>query len=356
MEGNDELRELLSLAIGATDDAAVLTQRLLAFSRKQSLSPREADANDLVGKIVALMCHTLDEPIDPRTALAGNLAPIFVDPSQLENALVNLLVNARDAMPRGGRVTIETGGVYLDKTSAAFEAEMAPGDYVTVAVSDNGEGMAPETIAHAVEPFFTTKRVGGGSGLGLSLSMVFGFVKQSGGHITIESELGRGTTVTLFLPVVIEKAVDDAPPSDRVEDRRGAGEAILVVEDNEQVRQLAVLNLISLGYSVHQAGDGMAAFEVLNQTPDIVLLFADIVLPGAMDGVQLAMEARARRSDLRVLYTSAYPQNALVEQGRIDGAFDFVEKPYRKSDLAARMAAALASPGTIEMPKDLRRN
>jgi PAS domain S-box-containing protein len=350
MEGNDELRELLSLAIGATDDAAVLTQRLLAFSRKQPLSPREADANDLVDKIVALMRRTLDESIDLRTALTGNLAPIFVDSSQLENALVNLLVNARDAMPRGGRVTIETGVVYLDKTSAAFEAEMAPGDYVTVAVSDNGEGMAPETIEHAVEPFFTTKKIGEGSGLGLS--MVFGFVKQSGGHITIESELGRGTTVTLFLPVAIEMAVDDAPPSDGVEDRRGAGEAILVVEDNEPLRQLAVLNLISLGYSVHQAGDGMAALEVLDQTPDIVLLFTDIVLPGAMDGVQLALEARARRSDLRVLYTSAYPQNALVEQGRIDGEFDLVEKPYRKSDLAVRMAAALASPGTIEMPKE----
>jgi PAS domain S-box-containing protein len=350
MEGNDELRELLSLAIGATDDAAVLTQRLLAFSRKQPLSPRAADANDLVDKIVALMRRTLDKSIDLRTALTGNLAPLFVDPSQLENALVNLLVNARDAMPRGGRVTIETGVVYLDKTSAAFEAEMAPGDYVTVAVSDNGEGMAPETIEHAVEPFFTTKKIGEGSGLGLS--MVFGFVKQSGGHITIESELGRGTTVTLFLPVAIEMTVDDAPPSDRVEDRRGAGEAILVVENNEQLRQLAVLNLISLGYSVHQAGDGMAALEVLDQTPDIVLLFTDIVLPGAMDGVQLAMEARARRSDLRVLYTSAYPQNALVKQGRIDGEFDLVEKPYRKSDLAVRMAAALASPGTIEMPKE----
>ena len=350
MEGNEGLRELLALAIGASDDDAVLTQRLLAFSRKQSLSPRPSDVNQLVRKTVALMRRTLDESIDLEPGLSGDLDAIFVDPGQLENALVNLVVNARDAIPRGGRITIETGQVYLDQADAAeLDPDMTPGNYVTLAVGDDGGGMTPATIERAVDPFFTTKEVGEGSGLGLS--MVFGFVKQSGGHIAIHSELDIGTAVTLFLPAAAGDPAVDAPESAPIPDQRGAGQTILVVEDNGQVRRLAANNLSSLGYSVHQAADGAAALEVLDRTPEIDLLFTDIGLPGSLDGMQFSLEARTRRPGLRVLFTSAYPQSALIKQGRMEDGFELVQKPYRKTDLAARMAAALSKPVNTTVPK-----
>ena len=342
---DSDLAKLLGVAVAATEDAATLTQRLLAFSRNQPLAPRVGDANAMVGKLVTLMHGTLDESVVLKTVLVNGPAPVYVDPGQLESALLNLVVNARDAMPRGGAITIETGALRVDAANDEALSGLVPGDYVVVGVSDTGSGMASEVVEHAFEPFFTTKDVGEGSGLGLS--MVFGFAKQSGGHVTIDSEVGRGTTVRLYLPVaqgVAERQTAVAATPHRAI----AGETILVVEDDDRVRRLAVTMLTGLGYVVLEAGDADAALAVIDRDSDIELLFTDIVLPGKLNGVELAREALRRRPALSILYASAYPASALIGQGRLENATDLVEKPYRKDDLAVRLAAALGSRPTDE--------
>jgi PAS domain S-box-containing protein len=347
--GNAELLEdeigadnpQLGAVFRATKRGADLTQRLLAFSRKQVLNPKIVNANNLIADITGLLRRTLEEHIDIETVTGAGLWNCEVDPAQLENALVNLAINARDAMPDGGKLTIETANVRLDDDYAAAQAEVRPGQYVMLAVTDTGTGMAPEVRDHVFEPFFTTKAVGKGSGLGLS--MIYGFVKQSGGHVTIYSEPGEGTTIKLYLPRSTEteaaerKAATDAVPAAR-------GETVLVVEDDSDLRTLAVALLGNLGYQVLEAGTGAAALEQLGSTTRVNLLLTDVMLPGGMNGRELAAEAGRRAPGLQVLYMSGYTENAIVHHGRLDADAELLPKPFRRADLARAVRRALDRP------------
>jgi CheY-like chemotaxis protein len=347
--GNAELLEdeigadnpQLGAVFRATKRGADLTQRLLAFSRKQVLNPKIVNANNLIADITGLLRRTLEEHIDIETVTGAGLWNCEVDPAQLENALVNLAINARDAMPDGGKLTIETANVRLDDDYAAAQAEVKPGQYVMLAVTDTGTGMAPEVRDHVFEPFFTTKAVGKGSGLGLS--MIYGFVKQSGGHVTIYSEPGEGTTIKLYLPRSTEteaaerKAATDAVPAAR-------GETVLVVEDDSDLRTLAVALLGNLGYQVLEAGTGAAALEQLGSTTRVNLLLTDVMLPGGMNGRELAAEAGRRAPGLQVLYMSGYTENAIVHHGRLDADAELLPKPFRRADLARAVRRALDRP------------
>ncbi|MBL8689297.1 MAG: PAS domain S-box protein [Rhodospirillaceae bacterium] len=322
---------------------SALTHRLLAFARKQPLQPVGIDANALVSGMEGLLRRTLGEDIDFVVSLGENLPAVLADAAQLESALLNLVINSRDAMPDGGTLTVETALVVLDPDYARREADVRPGTYVMLAVTDTGSGMSPEVQRRIFEPFFTTKEVGKGTGLGLS--MVFGFVKQSGGHIKIYSEVGLGTTVKLYLPpadpqaaVAVEaEAAPDSPPGQ---------ETILVVEDDEAVRSFAISALIRLGYRVHEARHGAEALDLLDTIGDFDLLFTDVVLPKGMNGRELAEEVKRRRPGVRVLYTSGYTADAIVHQGRLDPGIQLLSKPYRKPDLARRVREALAAPPT----------
>ncbi|HKJ00344.1 MAG TPA: PAS domain S-box protein [bacterium] len=333
------LGELLNSATSAAERGATLTQRLLAFSRKQALKPEPVDLNRLITGMTELLRRTLGETIEVETVLAGGLWQALVDPNQLENALLNLAINARDAMPVGGKLTIETANARLDDTYAALHEEVRPGQYVMMAVSDTGEGMEPEVLERAFEPFFTTKEVGRGSGLGLS--MIYGFVKQTGGHVKIYSEPGQGTTVKLYLPRQM------APLSGRYRsvapraNPLGLGEKVLVVEDDDAVRELAEAILTNLAYVPIVAPDGPTALALLEQHPDTRLLFTDVVLTGSMSGVQLAHEAQRRRPGLKVLYTSGYTENAIIHHGRLDEGVELLEKPYRIETLAHKVRTVL---------------
>jgi hypothetical protein len=264
----------------------------------------------------------------------------MADPAQLETALLNLAVNARDAMPGGGTLTIETAGVVFDDHSAELEGDVIPGRYVLLAVSDTGSGMPPEVVARAFEPFFTTKETGKGSGLGLA--MVYGFVKQSGGHVKIYSEPGMGTTVKLFLPQTAAAGAEEAP-ADAASERPTGRETILLVEDEEDVRQLACRVLDVLGYRILQAADGPSALAMLDQNPEIALLFTDVVLPGGMTGPEIARQAHVRRPKLKVLYTSGYTGNAVQHLEKVEGHVRLLSKPYAIDDLAQMVRAALDS-------------
>jgi CheY-like chemotaxis protein len=284
-----------------------------------------------------ILHRTLGESITIETVLAGGIWRIAADANQLENALLNLAVNARDAMRNGGRLTIETANACLDEAYADVN-EVQPGQYVLIAVSDTGEGMSQDVVAKAFEPFFTTKDVGKGSGLGLS--QVYGFIKQSGGHAKIYSEPGQGTTIKLYLPRLAESA-------DRHEGASGVtalptggrDRLVLVVEDDEDVRAHAVSILTELGYPVLQAGDGASALRVLEAHTDVRLLFTDVGLPGGLNGRQLADEARKRRPDLLVLYTTGYARNAIVHQGRLDPGVELITKPFTFASLATKVNA-----------------
>ncbi len=334
------LIHLVDLAMRGAERAAVLTQRLLAFSRRQPLDPKPVNLNKLVVGISDLLSRTLGENIAIETVLSAGLWSLSIDANQLESALLNLAVNARDAMPRGGKLTIETSNAYLDEAYAASSAEVTPGQYIQLAVSDTGVGMNRDVIAHAVEPFFTTKETGQGTGLGLS--QVYGFIKQSGGHLKIYSEPGEGTTVKLYLPRLGtgEEIADDAAAGQEVP----AGtklETILVVEDDEDVRVYSVETLRELGYRVEQAANARAALHILDADPDIRLLFTDVGLPGGINGRQLVDEARRRRPDLKVLFTTGYARNAIVHQGRLDRGVDLIVKPFAYAGLAAKVRQVL---------------
>ncbi|HUM91823.1 MAG TPA: ATP-binding protein, partial [Candidatus Competibacter sp.] len=264
----------------------------------------------------------------------------LVDPDQLESALLNLVINARDAMAQGGKLTLETANIVIEEEYAEPQADMQPGPYVLLAVSDTGAGMSPKVLERAFEPFFTTKESGKGSGLGLSI--VYGLVKQSGGHITIHSQLDQGTTVRLYLPS-IETSVQPVAEQHTVDTSiKGRGETILVVEDDPGVRLFAVNALRGLGYKPVQAEDAAAALQVLETTPDILLLFTDIVMPGEMDGVKLAEEAQRRYPHLRVLYTSGYTEHALIGNGHQVAGVEVLTKPYRKADLGKKLRLLLS--------------
>jgi signal transduction histidine kinase/ActR/RegA family two-component response regulator len=333
-----DLQRMLQATIRAADRGATLTHSLLAFSRKQPLEPRSVDVNGLIREMTELIRRTVPESIEI-AFVASSVRRCDADPGQLQNALLNMVVNARDAMPGGGFLTIETADIDLDDEYAAGHAEVAPGEYVVLAVSDTGTGMPPEVVARAFEPFFTTKGLANGTGLGLS--MVYGFVKQSLGHVKIYSEVGRGTTVRLYLPHS-GRAADQATSTDVTTEVLGrGGETILVVEDDEDLRELTSGLVRSLGYEVRVAEDAQAALDLLNGTPRIMLLLTDVVLPGRMDGPHLAKEARRINPDLKVIYMSGYTENAIVHHGRLDPGVDLLQKPFRRRDVAAKVRAAL---------------
>ena len=329
----------VAAAIRAGERAATLTGQLLAFSRRQPLAPKPLDVNRLIGAMSDLLHRTLGEAVEVQTVLGARLWQILADGNQLESALLNLAVNARDAMPDGGKLTIETMNTYLDEAYAATEEDVRPGQFVVIAVSDTGTGMDAATIGKAFDPFFTTKDIGQGTGLGLS--QVYGFIKQSGGHAKIYSEVGQGTTVRLYLPRLISEAAEQEPVAAADLQPRGGTEVILVVEDEADVRHFAVDMLRELGYEVIEAADGAAALASIESRADIKLMFTDVGLPGRFNGRQLADEAARRRPGLKILYTTGYARNAIVHQGRLDAGVELIGKPFTYAALAARVRAIL---------------
>ncbi len=337
---NARLRMAVDMATQGARRAATLTARLLAFSRRQPLEPKPLDLNLIVRDSTELLHRTLGETIELEGVLAPRLWTVEVDQNQLESAVLNLAVNARDAMPDGGKLTIETANTMLDESYAATDAEVVPGQYVVVSISDNGFGMPREVLDRAFEPFYTTKDVGRGTGLGLS--MVYGFVKQSGGHVTIYSEEGQGTTVKLYFPRYRGKSEEAEAPSELGIPGAVDGETILVVEDNEDVRSYSRMVLGELGYTVLEAADADAAMKILERTGRIDLLFTDVVLPGKTGRV-LADRAFAIRPELRVLFTTGYSRNAIVHQGRLDAGVQLISKPFTFEQLAVRVRKVLDS-------------
>jgi len=330
-----EIVRFLDLARTGVSRAATLTQRLLAFSRQQPLQIEAIDANRLVAGMSELLRQTLGETVQIETVLSGGLWRATADSAQLEAAVLNLAINARDAMPGGGTLTIETANAHLDDAYAAANVEVTPGQFVMIAVSDTGTGMDQQTIARAFEPFFTTKERGQGTGLGLS--MTYGYIKQIGGHLKIYSELGHGSTVKVYLPRTQSEAGTVSEPAPAVSVEAGAGPVVLVVEDDPVVREFAVAACRECGCTVHQAGDGEQALRLLEKHRDIALLFTDVGLPGGMNGRQLAGAAVAHRPDLKVLYMTGYTANAIVHHGVIDAGVNFLGKPFSVSALAAKI-------------------
>jgi len=338
--GETDLEELVDAAIDGAHRAGTLTKRLLDFSRQQALVPEPVDANKLVSGMAELLRRTLGAEIRLETVLAGGLWTTYVDPGQLENVVLNIAVNARDAMPNGGRLTIETQNAHLDERYAAEHAEVKSGQYVLVAVTDTGTGMSPDVIAKAFDPFFTTKEVGKGTGLGLS--QVFGFTKQSGGHVKIYSEPGAGTTLKLYLPRFFgakdAKRQTEITGIPRAE--RGSGEVILVVEDEESVRKLTREGLTELGYVVLEADSAAAALRVLDARNDVTLLLTDVVMPD-MNGRKLSEVALQRFPNLRLLYMTGYTRNAIVHNGVLDVDVQLLSKPFTIEALALKVREAL---------------
>lgn len=332
-------RNFAQSALKATFRGAELTQQLLAFSRKQTLSPKLTDANGLVSSMTELLRRSLAENIEIETVLAGGIWKTVVDQGQLENALLNLAINARDAMPEGGKLTIRTANRHLDANDPGTPAEAATGPYVVILVSDTGTGMAPEVVERVFEPFFTTKGVGKGSGLGLS--MVYGFIKQSGGHIAIHSEVGRGTTVALYLPKAAALDERGAAAERKPKALPRGEETVLVVEDDPDVRSFVANALRGLGYDVLEADDGPQVLSILDGMPDIDLLVSDVVLPGGMNGLQIAEAIRKLRPRIKVLFTSGYAQSAIVHHGRLDEGIELLTKPFTREALARRVREVL---------------
>jgi signal transduction histidine kinase len=334
----------LESAVQGANSAAKLTQRLLAFSRRQALEPTRIDANRLVSGMLDLLKRSLGADISVETVLGAGLWPTFADQNQLESALLNLALNAKDAMPNGGCLTVETANTYLDEAYVRRFGDVDAGQYVVLCVTDTGTGIPKDLLDRVVEPFFTTKPPGEGSGLGLA--MVHGFVKQSGGHMRIYSEEGHGTTVKIYLPRLTTIDEVSATPASKPAkvtpvSRARAGETILVVEDNEGVREYAKEVLEDLGYRVLEAGDVDQALGLLNNKPRVDLLFTDVVLPGPGNGRLLATKAREKYPDLPVLYTTGYTRNAIVHQGRLDPDVELLNKPYTQQDLARKIRDVL---------------
>jgi signal transduction histidine kinase/CheY-like chemotaxis protein len=337
------LYRYLEAAGRAVERASTLTHRLLAYSRRQPLEPKPVELNRLIMGMSDLLGRTIGAHITIETVLAGGLWQVSADSNQVENAILNLAVNARDAMPDGGKLTLETANSHLDEAYARINAEVIPGQYAMLAVSDTGIGMTPDVVEKAFEPFFTTKALGEGTGLGLS--QVYGFIKQSGGHIKIYSELGEGTTVRLYLPRLRERPpvvqgdapVVQPPPL-------GGQETILVVEDNDEVRAYTTDILRELGYEVFEATEGDTALSLIASEPRIKLLFTDVGLPGPFNGRQIADEARKLRSDLKILFTTGYAQNAIIHQGRLDAGVQLIVKPFNFASLAAKIRQIFDEP------------
>jgi PAS domain S-box-containing protein len=332
------MRRAVELATRGAQRAAVLTSQLLSFARRQPLNPKPTDANQLVSRMSDLFRRTIGENIEIETVRGAGLWRADVDPNQLESALLNLAVNARDAMPGGGKLTIETANAHVDEHYAARYADISPGQYIVICVSDTGTGMTSEVLARAIDPFFTTKAIGEGTGLGLS--QVFGFVKQSGGYLKLYSEVGQGTTVKLYFPRLVGAPAEDEALPVTPEPRGTASETILIVEDEADVRAYSVESLTELGFSVLEANDGPSALRVLEAHPEVTLLFTDVGLPG-MDGKQLVEQTTRRWPRLKILYTSGYARNAIVHQGRLDPGVELLAKPFTREQLALRVRAML---------------
>jgi len=335
---DSRLRRAVDQANRGAQRAATLTQQLLAFARRQPLNPKPSDINRLVADMSDLLRRTLGENVSVETVLAGGLWRVDVDPHQLESAILNLAVNSRDAMPNGGKLTIETANAHLDEDYAESFAELRAGQYVVLCVSDTGSGMPRDVLARAFDPFFTTKPIGQGTGLGLS--QVYGFVKQSNGHIRIYSEVGEGTSVKIYLPRLMEGAVTDEPERPTVIPEGRPDETILVVEDDDDVRIYSTESLRELKFNVLEASNAESALALLEEHPEITLLFTDVGLPG-LNGRELVDTARRIRPDLKVLFTTGYARNAIVHQGRLDPGVHLLTKPFTRAQLALRMREVL---------------
>ena len=334
-----DLERYIVAAQGAARRAAALTHRLLAFSRRQTLAPKATDANRLVAGMEDLIRRTIGPQVALEVVTAGGLWPTLVDPPQLENALLNLCINSRDAMPDGGRITIETANKWLDERAAA-ERDLAPGQYVCICVSDTGTGMTPDVISKAFDPFFTTKPIGQGTGLGLS--MIYGFVRQSGGQVRVYSEVDQGTTLCLYLPRH-HKGEDRSAEEARAEAPRAeAGETVLVVDDEPTVRMLVTEVLQELGYTAVEAADGPEGLRLLDTQMRVDLLITDVGLPGGMNGRQVADAARVARPELKVLFITGYAENAVMGNGHLDPGMEVLTKPFAVDDLAGRIRQMIA--------------
>jgi signal transduction histidine kinase/CheY-like chemotaxis protein len=338
-KGDFAIQRFLNAAAVATERAATLTQRLLAFARQQPLSPQPLDANKMIGNMSELLHSTLGEHIQIETVAGPRLWTISADLQQLENAILNIAINARDAMPDGGKLTIETANIYLDDAYCRQNPEITPGQFAMIAITDTGSGMTPEVAARAFDPFFTTKATGKGTGLGLS--QVYGFVKQSNGHVKVYSEPGDGTAVKIYLPRLIGEADETRHKVASEPMRTGErSEIILVVEDDSMMRRLTSEALHELGYTVFDSENAADALAILDRVTDVKLLFTDVVMPD-VNGKKLAEEAVRRRPDLKVLFTTGYTANAVVHGGVLDSGVNFISKPFTLDQLAAKVRAVL---------------
>jgi len=343
--GDDgELREMAEMTMAAAGRGAALTSRLLSFSRTQALDPKVVDVNALLSNLGTMLRRTIGEHVELHILPASDLWHAMIDPPQLESAVLNLCINARDAMPAGGRLTIATRNVELNPGQhqaghgqAGAGDEPAPGRYVMIEVVDTGTGMSADVVARAFEPFFTTKEVGQGSGLGLS--MVYGFMKQSGGHVSINSMPGLGTAIRMYVPSAHARPL--TLPAPVVVKEAGGWEKVLLVEDDALVREHVATQLRELGYDVTVVPEAAKALDALRAQPGFDLLFTDIVMPGGMNGLDLAGEARALHPGLRVLLTSGYTENALSQHGAMEPGVLLLKKPYRRRDLAEAIRRAM---------------
>jgi signal transduction histidine kinase/CheY-like chemotaxis protein len=336
-----ELDRYIAAADGAARRAASLTHRLLAFSRRQTLDPKPTNVNRLISELEELIRRTVGPSIQVEVVGAAGLWTALIDRNQLENAVLNLCINARDAMPDGGRITIETANKRLDER-AARECELPPGQYLSLSVTDTGTGMTPDVIKRAFDPFFTTKPLGQGTGLGLS--MIYGFARQSGGQVRIYSEVGKGTTMSLYLPR--HHGRDESANAShewQAKSHAAEGETVLVVDDEPTVRMLVAEVLQELGYTAIEVGDGSAGLQVLRSDQRIDLLITDVGLPGGMNGRQVADGAREVRPDLKVLFITGYAENAVVGNGRLEPGMQVLAKPFPMEALAARIRDLMAT-------------
>jgi signal transduction histidine kinase len=332
----EKIERLAQGAMRAAQRGERLVRQLLTYARRQITHPETVNPNQLIVDIENMMRRAIGEQIEVIMTLSPLLAPAKIDPTEFETAILNLVINSRDAMTGGGRITIKTQNVTIDRQIAASNPEVKPGSYVMIIVSDSGIGMTPAVLARAFDPFFTTKEVGKGSGLGLS--QVYGFAKTAGGHVTIESELGTGTTVKLYLPKSTDRPIS-AETSDETTllGPASSHETILVVEDDEDVLLVAAENLRELGYHVETAVNAAQALEILRGDDPVDLLFSDVIMPGGMNGVQLAVEARRIRPELKVLLTSGYTATALSREHGLPDNLNVVEKPYQREELAKKL-------------------
>ncbi len=341
--GNRSAEQRLETILQASLRGAQLIRQLLAFSRRQPLKSEYVDINELASNATRLLAQILGESITIDLRLEADLKPVFADAAQLETSLINLAINARDAMPTGGRLTIETGQMHFDPAFTDLPRDLAAGDYAVVKVSDTGIGMSPEVLAHIFDPFFTTKEPGSGTGLGLS--MVYGVATQSGGHVTVESTVAKGTTFRLYLPQAADPNIKPnvSEAATQAEAPMVSGEVILVVDDNPEVRLTTITQLRELGYQVCEAHNAQAAMDVLDRNERVDLLFTDIIMPGAANGKELAKKARAKRPDLKILFTSGFQRLSSGSDGEIDDCHPLLSKPYRRHELARVVGAILAA-------------